>query len=188
MFEKLIRYFFNKRVKKHLAEDTRERRFVNYNNARSIILLFESDYTEKNHEIRKIIQSIQADGKRVMAWGFINKKETTTAILPDFRVLHHKNADFLGKPLQSFLQELENQDFDLLLDLTVNEHIPLSYVGLYAKAACKAGVRKNEHNIYDFMIELIPQTPTEDKELEEYNATYVYNQIIFYLKSIQTRD
>lgn len=188
MFEKLIRYFFNKRVKKHLAEDTRERRFVNYNNARSIILLFESDYTEKNNDVRRIIQRIQADGKRVMAWGFINKKETTTAILPDFRVLHHKNADFLGKPNQSFIQELELQEFDLLLDLTVKEHIPLSYVGLYAKAACKAGVRKNEHNIYDFMIELPQIAEDEETPQEEPDATYVYNQIIFYLKSIQTRD
>ena len=188
MFEKLIRYFFNKRVKKHLAEDTRERRFVNYNNARSIILLFESDYTEKNHEVRRIIQRIQADGKRVMAWGFINKKETTTAILPDFRVLHHKNADFLGKPTHSFMQELEHQEFDLLLDLTVNEHIPLSYVGLYANANCKAGVRKNEHNIYDFIIELPKKSEDDESQQEEINATFVYNQIIFYLKSIQTRD
>lgn len=188
MLEKIIKFFFAKRTKKHQSEEVREKRFVNYKNARSIILLFESDYTEKNPEIRKIIQGLNADGKKVMAWGYINKKEITTAILPDFRILHQKDADLFQKPNASFMYELENIEFDLLIDLSINEHIPLQYLCLYAKASCKVGVKKNELGLYDFMIDLQDYYDNRTDESCELEVSDIYNQINFYLKSIQTSD
>lgn len=188
MFEKIIRFFFQNRVKSHKKEDVRERRFVSYENARTIMLLFESDYTEKNPEIRRIIQALNADGKRVMAWGYINKKEVTTAILPDFRILHQKDTDFLQKPRESFMRELDEAEFDLLIDLSVNELMPMQYLALYAKAACKTGVRKNDYQLYDFMIDLDSISNQGEENIFEIDAPFIYNQIIFYLKSIQTSD
>lgn len=188
MFEKIIRFFLQNRIRKHQKEEVRERKFVNYENARTIILLFESDYTEKNPEIRRIIQNLNADGKKVMGWGYINKKEVTTAILPDFRILHQKDTDFLQKPRETFMRELDEMEFDLLIDLTVNEVIPMEYLALYAKASCKVGVRKNDYQLYDFMIDLEGIETQTEENLFEIDAPFIYNQIIFYLKSIQTSD
>lgn len=188
MFEKINRFIFNRRAKSLLQNYPREKRFVNYNNAKTILLLFESDYNEKNPRIRRIIKSLVNDGKKVMAWGYVEKKEIKTAILPDFRILHQKDADFFGKPLTAFMNELEQMHFDLLLDLTMNEIIPLQYISLFSNVYCKAGNKQNELKMYDFVIDISAVNDNDAENLIELDAAYIYDQIIFYLKKIQTAD
>ena len=191
MFETLNTYLFNKRARAYLKLTPREHRFVNYTKAKTILLLFESDYTEKNPYIHRIISQMQLDGKKVTAWGFIDKKEIVTAIYPDFRILHHKQTDMFHRPLESFINELQYAEFDLLIDLSTKPILPLEYLALYAIASFKTGLRKTDLPIYDFVlnIEQMPEEP-ESTELSESTAdeTYLFNQIIFYLKSIQTTD
>ncbi len=188
IFEKINRLIFNRRAKSFLQNFPREKRFVNYDNAKTILLLFESDYSEKNPRIRRIIRSMANDGKKVMAWGFVDKKEITTAILPDFRILHHKDTDFLGKPTATFMHELEELHFDLLLDLTLNEVVPLQYISLYSNVFCKAGIKKNNLRMYDFIVDISGVNDNDADNPIELDATYIYEQIIFYLKKIQTAD
>jgi len=191
MFENLNTYLFLKRARTYLKLTPREHRFVSYAKAKTILLLFESDYTEKNPYIHRIINQMQQDGKKVTAWGFIDKKEIVTAIYPDFRILHHKQTDFFHRPLESFINELQYTEFDLLIDLSTRQILPLEYLALYAKASFKTGLRKSNLPLYDFVLD-IDQMPVEPEstELSESTAeeTYLYNQIIFYLKSIQTTD
>ena len=188
MFEKIIGFIFKDRLKNHLKKLQRQRRFVNYNNAQSIFLLFESDFAEKNVEVRRIIQKLTADGKKVISWGYIDKKQITTPILPDFRILNKKDIDFSQKPNESVLSELAENKFDLLIDLTEKEIIPLQYIALYAIADFKTGIKRNHSKIYDFMMDMDGISSQSEESLVEINATFIYNQIIFYLKSIQTSD
>jgi hypothetical protein len=191
MFKKFIDFLFRFRAKKYLNETPRERRFVSYRKARTILLLFESEFTEKNPNIRKMIFNMQQDGKKVSAWGFIDKKEVATSILPDFRILHHKETDFFQKPIISYINELDELEFDLLIDLTVHNVLPLQYIAMYAKASCKTGIRKNDLPIYDFVLDVdVLPTPQEGVEPEEdpIDENYLFDKIIFYLKSIQTND
>jgi len=189
--KKLNNYLFKLRGKKFLNTSTRERRFVSYDKAKTVLILFESDFSEKNLVIRKLISSLQQDGKKVSAWGFVDKKEVSTAIMPDFRILHHKQTDFFQKPAISYINELENLEFDLLIDLTVHAILPLQYIAMYANASCKTGSRKNELPIYDFMLDVENVEVSTDGDETVGNPideTYLFNQIIFYLKSIQTND
>lgn len=191
MFKILNDYLFNQRAKKYLSLTPRDHRFVSYNKAKTILLLFESDYSEKNVNIHKIISQMQLDGKKVSAWGFIDKKEIVTAIYPDFRILHHKQTDFFHKPLESYINELQYSEFDLLINLSLKPIIPLEYLAMYALAAFKAGIRKTEIPLYDFVLDMenvSKETETTDLLESQVDETYLYNQIIFYLKSIQTTD
>lgn len=189
--KKLNNYLFQKRARKYLGEMPREHRFVSYDKAKTILLLFESDLQEKNTNIRTIISGLQQDGKKVSAWGFINKKEVTASILPEFRILHCKQTDFFQKPVASFINELKNLEFDLLIDLSVKPVVALEYIAMYAHATLKAGVRKTELPIFDFMLDVGGQKVSmQNVEPVEnpIDETYLFNQIIFYLKSIQTTD
>ena len=179
------------RAQKYLKETPRERRFVSYQKAKSVLILFESDFTEKNANIRKMINQLQQDGKKVSAWGYIDKKEVITSILPDFRILHHKQTDRFQKPLISYINELESLEYDLLIDLSVNPIIPLEYIAMYANASCKTGIRKTDLPIFDFVIDVKSQTTvleTDESIDSPLDENYVFDQIIFYLKSIQTND
>jgi len=188
LFEKIIWFFFQSDVKKYLKEELRERRFVNYSNAKTILLVFESDLFEQNILIRNIIQQLVSDGKKVKAWGFVNKKASSSLILHDFRILHQGNLSLLKKPEKSILDELTLIESDLLIDLTTTEVIPLKYITLFANAACKTGLKKQGINLYDFIVDIKPEKLGSDEGDEIVDANTIYNQIIFYLKSIQTKD
>ena len=191
MFKIVNTYLFNKRALRYLSITPRERRFVNYDKAKNILLLFESDYAEKNQHIHRVIKQMRQDGKKVSAWGFIDKKQVDTAIFPDFRILHHKQTDLFHKPLQSYISELQNSQFDLLIDLSVNPVVPLQYLALYAISSFKTGIRKSKLPIYDFVLDLenvASKTESSEEMMNAVDETYLYNQIIFYLKRIQTTD
>ena len=51
--KKLNQYILKRRVAKFLKETNRAKRYVDYKNASTILLIFESDYIEKNRFIRK---------------------------------------------------------------------------------------------------------------------------------------
>ncbi len=193
-FTKLNTYLFNKRADLYLSTLVRDRRFITYDRAKTVLLLFESDVIEKNPAIRKIISSLQDDGKKVSAWGYIDKKQIHTAIFPDFRILNNDQTDFFRKPVVSYLNELENHEYDLLIDLTLKPLIPMQYIAMYSKAIFKTGIHKSDLNIYDFVMDveslMTPVEKTENNEPAEIlvDETYVYDQIIFYLKSIQSKD
>ncbi|MFT3753503.1 MAG: hypothetical protein QM800_11735 [Paludibacter sp.] len=191
MLKKINRILFRMRAQKYLKETPRDRRFVSYPKAKSVLILFESDYMEKNPNIRRMIGQLQQDGKKVSAWGYVDKKEVITSILPDFRILHHKQTDRFQKPLISYVNELESLEYDLLIDLSVNAVIPLEYIAMYANASCKTGIRKTDLPIYDFVIDIKNQaaiSETEESGEQPIDENYVFDQIIFYLKSIQTND
>jgi len=186
--KKLNNYLFQKRAQKYLSTTDRERRFVSYNQAKTVLLLFESEFSEKNPIIRKMIFSLQQDGKKVCAWGFIDKKEVATSILPDFRILHHKQTDFFEKPLESYINELESKEYDLLIDLSLRPILTLQYIALYANAAFKTGIHNTDLPIYDFIVDVNNIEVTHETEESPVDELYLFNQIIFYLKSIQSND
>ena len=188
MLKRISAFLFKRQVMKMTHSSDRERSFVNYKKAKSVFLLFESDFTEKNAVIRKIIQVLQLYRKKVVAWGFLDKKQLTTALLPDFRVLNYEHTDFFHRPHSSFFRELEHYEFDLVIDLTLNSILPLDYFVLFSKAKCKIGVKKTDLPIYDFIIDLENHQQTLESSEEELDELFLFNQIIFYLKSIQSSD
>lgn len=179
---------FRQRAQKYLNATPRSHKFVSYSKAKTVLLLFESDQAEKNPLVRNIITSLQNDGKKVVAWGFVHKKLVETVIMPDYRILNQKQTDFVRKPLTPYIDELLNMEFDLLIDLTLHPVIPIEYFTMYARASCKVGVKKNDLLMYDFLIDLeslVQQHQETDPNIDE---MYLFNQITFYLKSIQTND
>lgn len=204
MKKKLSQYIFNRRTAKHLQQFTRKKKWMDYDKANSIMLLFESDYIEKNRFIRKIIDQLTADGKEVSAWGFLDKKMTNTAILPSFRILDRSTIDWFECPKKPFLRELTENNYDMLIDLTLQDVLPLQYVCLYANASFKAGMSRSMDDIIDFKI-IIPEPDLSDfnsenteqesiefKDLNEMlfhtDQQFLYEQIIHYLKSIRSKD
>lgn len=203
LIKKIRQYFFRKRLEKHLTTSTRAKRYVDYNSAKTILLIFESDYTEKNKYIREIIEQMTKDGKKVFAWGFLNKKMTSTAILPNFKILDQQTIDWLGCPKASFINELRENEYDLLIDLNRNDELTLRYVALHANAAFKTGMSCNSIGLFDFEIKLPEddnkeKTDESTKEKENYHnindllfhidQQILFELLIFYLKRIETKD
>lgn len=173
---------------KFLSNHERERSFVNYEKAHSILLLFESDLSEKNTEIKNIISELSDSGKKVTAYGFVNKRNTITPIYSGFRILHSKDCNLVRIPSVGILKEIQESHYDLLIDLSTRKVLPLSYIALYSNAKCKAGMQKEGPEFFDFMLDLSHADMEHQTNSDGMGSGFLYNQIIFYLKSIQTND
>lgn len=151
-------------------------RYQSYASAKTILLLFESDMQERNVQIKALIKQLQADGKEVNAWGYVRKKEAESSVLRDYRVLSERDYTFLGMPQDTIRQEIANRRYDILIDLNMNNLLPLKYLSLYAEADFRAGRQTEQPYMNDFMIDVKAES----------NPAFLFDQIIHYLKTIET--
>lgn len=149
--------------------------FPSYAKIKKVLILFESDFLERNSQLKQLVKEIQMDGKVVTAWGYSNKKQTTSAILRDYRVIGQKDFTWYDKPKDYEIQDLQNEHFDLLINLNVNNLRQLRYLSLYADADFRAGLMTEEPYESNFMV-IVPE--------EERNIVYLFDQIMKYIRRI----
>lgn len=149
--------------------------FPSYAKIKKVLILFESDFLERNTQLKQLVKEIQADGKTVTAWGYSNKKQTTSAILRDYRVIGQKDFTWLDKPKDYEIQDLQNEHFDLLINLNINNLRQLRYLSLYADADFRAGLMTEEPYESNFMV-IVPE--------EERNIVFLFDQIMKYIRRI----
>lgn len=174
MFEKLKDKLFTYIQRRHPAKDTA---FPDYENVRSVLILFESDPLEKNTAILELRDRLLQEDKDVVLWGFAPKKEIASLILPQRRILGLGDQTFWGGLREDVISDLQGRRYDLMIDLTQQPCLPLRYAALYARADFKAGLPHTQ-GISHFILNTPPQE----------NGVFLFNQIIHYLKCIRSND
>jgi hypothetical protein len=65
-----------------------------------------------------------------------------------------KEANWFGKPTNMVSQNFMNEQYDLLMDLNINDHFPLKYISALSKASFKvAKFSEKDIDMYDMMID-----------------------------------
>ena len=158
--------------------------FYNYQEIKTILLLFKSDLSEENNFIKSIIKKIEADGKKVSACGFLDKKETQSLLFPEYIILTKADVSFLGKPKNKIIENLLDKQYDVVIDLSLESIIPLSYLLIEAKSLFRVGRKRKEQGLIDFSIDIA----TKKDNHTAIDEKYLFEQIIFYLKNIQSHN
>ena len=164
-------------------EEPRNPRFPHLDQPLKMLIIYESDLLERNDSIKTIRQDLLRRQMDVTMWGYVEKKEIQTLILPQSRILGQNDYNLFGKPKEHVLTDLQAEQYDLLIDLTNRPMLPLRYIALYAKADFKVGLNLGE-GVHDMLISL----PDLDTEQAKPEATWLYDQIMRYLTSIKSLD
>ncbi len=188
MIEKLAKQIFKRKHRSKLKSDTPSTKFVDYQHAQSVLIVFESNYSEKNPEIKRIAESLIADGKSVIVWGYVQKKQTMPSELLNYKMFCKSDFDIFQRPKVGLINQLNLLNVDLLIDLNTRSFLEVDYLIMNATARFKCGVRKNQHQLFDFTLDLTGQYPEDTKQEHENDYLNIYNQLIFYLKNIQSKD
>lgn len=160
--------------------------------AKSILLMFESDWLEQNYDMQELADEWRKEGKKVSVCQYTDKKGTSQSSLDNFVVIDQNDVDFWGRTTSIAARRMLDEDeFDIVIDLTTTQRRPLIYLLIEVKAKMKCG-RKSElmKKIYDFQIDI--KNPEFDDSEEGMAAREAYNerkeladQIVKYLKIIQ---
>lgn len=172
--KKLNEWIFRRNLQKHACGTTG---FPHWDKVRAIIVLYESDIMEKNPFIKQVVTELQAEGKDVTTMGYVNRKDVSSAILPQSRILGTKDFNIFGDLRSDVRDDIRKRRYDLLIDLSLSSVLPLRYMALYLRADFKAGCG-SVAGIHNLMIDVPVQA----------GQVVLFQEIIRYLKMIKSND
>lgn len=170
---KLRQFIFDYLRKK---QPERQPRFPHLDQPLKIMLIYESDLLERNNLIKSFRQDLLRRQMDVTMWGYVEKKDIQTLILPQSRILGLPDYNLWGKPRDYVVTDLKAEHYDLLIDLTTRPLLPLRYIAMLTDADFKVGLNLGE-GIHDMLIGI------ENAEVKE-----LYEQIMNYLTTIKSND
>ena len=177
--QKIFDYLYKK-------QPARDPRFPHLDRELKVLIIYESDVLERNDSIKTIRQDLLRRRMDVTMWGYVEKKEINTLILPQSRILGLTDYSWTGKPKDHVLTDLQAEHYDLLIDLTTRPLLPLRYLAMYSIADFKVGLNLGE-GIHDMLLSL-PDLSPEQGEEAAIEASWLYNQLMGYLTTIKSND
>jgi hypothetical protein len=154
---KVQRFFLDLKNKKYKGDNAPSRINVNYDQAKSVGLLFTSDELESVEALTNFIKHLQQDGKQVKALTFQNSKGKEVNH-PSFSFNHHviteKDVSLLGEIKSFLVDDFINTDFDYLFCVAAKPVDVFENILLKSKAKCRIGKYMEGHGNFELMIKL----------------------------------
>jgi hypothetical protein len=173
--KKAGRFILNHKV----SNFTRNKEFINLEVAQTIGILFHHIDNESFRTIQKFIKDLTKEKRQIYAIGYIETME-----IPDFYLLKRgidffclKDINWYYKPEQGFLQEFTEREFDLLINLSIDDYFPVEYIYALSKARFKIGKHSDNYDYADLSID------TKDNR----DIDYLVQQISYYLQTINKK-
>lgn len=152
---KWARARFNREIRQH----KRTGKVINLDQARSIGILYVADGEETVAIIKKYVKYLKEDEgiKKILAIGLYTGREKK---LPGYLTVRLE-FDFINprehiksfRPVGNISRNFISEEFDILLDLTFDKHLPLMHLLSKSNARFKVGVHTQEYvPCYDLMV------------------------------------
>ena len=172
----MFKFLLRRKIKKILNLSERKKAFLNLKEIKSILVLFDTEYfDDANH----FIQQMKKMGKKVKALAFKNKNDTNPYSNISFTFVTEKDMkDLKSDTLTQIVNGLTDDNYDLVVDLTLKENLLLLYILVSANSPLKVGFYKHALSVHDMVISFSPGLVQNIKELG--------NQLIHYLTIISS--
>jgi len=144
-------------LKKKLKKTVRTRQTINLNNAKSIGIIYNDNEQKSNEIIKEFVSFLSQKDIQVYVVEFINKKIKSENYIKKkgFNYFSLNDLNWFYKPKSIIVDEFINNDFDILIDLSLNNNcFPVQYINALSKAKFKIGKFYETPNFYDFMINI----------------------------------
>ncbi len=161
--------------------DQRVKKHVDFNKVRTVGVLFLLEDEPKFKQLDRVVKKLGNQGKDVKMIGLFEDK-----IIPNFfiqklkiDIFTKKEINLLGFPKGEKAREFIEQEFDLLLDFTEDDILPVDYILGLSKAGFKAGRYRNDMvKVLDLMI----------KKPDDMNFDAFINSVIDYISIFNTKS
>ena len=161
MKENVGKFLFKSRLK--LVK--RRKQLVNLHEAKTICIAYNVTSQEAFRTVKTMVKDLTTKQRQVMALGFINRES-----IPNYCVaansgyyFNQRDLNWYGGPKNDYIKELINKEFDILIDLTLEDVFVLQYVSGLSRSKLKVGrYSKTHENYFDLMINLKKTATLED--------------------------
>jgi hypothetical protein len=181
MFYRIRAMIGNYFLKEEVQKTVRERKMTNLKDARKIGVMYTLDDVPDYEVVSEFVSGLQRDHKEVKALGFVKNKTLVSRFLPKlcYDFFSGKDLNWFFKPVNTNVRDFIEKEFDILIDLSLKDNLPLKFISGFSQAHCRVGRVSVANSIcYDVMIDL-----KRSLTLQEYIA-----QIIHYLTVINNEE
>jgi len=160
-----------------MNETKRNLKPINLQSARTVALLYYL-YDEATYKLMdSILAKINELNLKVRVVAYTNQKFNPHYFIPKISqdIITGKDVSWRFQPQKGFVKEFIETEYDILIDLSLEDHLPLLYCAALSQAGLKVGRFQEDHELfYDLMIQAGP-----DETIDSF-AT----QVIHYLSKI----
>src|SRR4051812_33004982 len=106
-------------LKSEIRVHRREPMYVNLSDARSIGILFDSSRAEDFEEVKKYVNQLKEQKKKVKAIGFFSDNRVPPTIYSklEYDFFTKKDLNWYAKPVNAFVDNFIGEENDVLIDL-----------------------------------------------------------------------
>lgn len=158
ILNKIKQLIANGYLRLELKDHPRERKpnKFNFGQIKTVGIIFDSTNPEDFELVKRYVTYLREHRKKVKVIGFYPAKripEMTYSKL-EYDFFSSKEINWFGKPSSIVVQNFINEEYDLLIDLNINDHFSLKYISALSGAAFKVGkYNEKDIEIYDMMID-----------------------------------
>lgn len=181
MIRKIKNYFARYQFLQELAKINRRRAAVNLKEAKNIGIVYVVNNEETYKSVESFVKSLKTKDRYIHILGYIPVKYIPPFIIPTLATDYftRKDVNWFGKPVNAYVTDFLKRDFDIVINLHMDENYTLQYICGLSKASFKVGIAGEQHtDYYDFMIETGHGILLED----------FMKEIIHYLNIINTKN
>lgn len=141
-------------IRKQAERNLRQKRVCNLSRASSLAVLFGPVNDEGFQKIKVFLKSLSEEGHKLYVIGYVNHKT-----LPEFlakeksiNFITNEDLNWLYKPKNDFYKAFTSTNFDILINLDMQNSIPIQYLCSSSVSGFKVGTYTDNDQLLDFMI------------------------------------
>jgi hypothetical protein len=144
---------------KQINELKRIQKPINLENARTVALLYYLPDEATYKIMESILGKLNDMNLKVRVVAYTNQKFYPHYFIPKISqdILTAKDVNWRLQPQKPFVKEFIETEYDILIDLSLEDHLPLLYCTALSKSSLKVGRYQEDHQLfYDLMIHAGP--------------------------------
>jgi hypothetical protein len=167
-------------LKRKLQGFSRRKEYINLEDAGTVGIIFHQTDNKSFETVQRFLKSLASEGKQIVAIGYIQSRK-----IPDFYLLRRgfnffcvKDLNWYCRPEPEFAKEFMHREFDILINLSMDNLFPVEYIYALSRARFKAGKFTNGSGYTDLAIDI-----KESRDIE-----YLIENISHYLRLINKKQ
>ncbi len=124
--------------------------------AKWIGILYDATSPERRASILKLVEALEAEGKKVSLLAFINERKQNIDV--KFEYFCKNDLNWQKVPSNRAVETFMTKSYDVLFTLHTKSNLPFEYISTLIDAGLKLGPASNDFNAYDLMIQVTKQT------------------------------
>ena len=142
-------------LKRSNIEGQRQHQVFNLDQAKCIMILFDATEPKDIEQVKKYVSKLSPGKEKVSVFGYVNEVDKSFEHMSSlhFDFFSNKDLNWYGKPEGMVINNFLQEEYDILIDLTLSSFYPLTYLAVASPSKFKVGRFRDDVQVFDLTIE-----------------------------------